>query len=103
MSLIVTLKITPMVLAASCAAPGPVQWLAIIALILGSGVLIVVSGASLVALATTFASVVVPMIIAGAAISDIIAVITTGDLFVISGGIEALTGLILAIKGLLSC
>ncbi|MEB3885477.1 hypothetical protein [Lyngbya sp. CCY1209] len=103
MSLIVMLKTAPTIWVASCVAPGPVQWMAIIALICGSGVLIVFASTSLLGVATTFASVVVPMILAGATISEIIAVITGSDLFILSGSIEALTGLIAAIQSLLSC
>ncbi|BAQ62474.1 hypothetical protein GM3708_2880 [Geminocystis sp. NIES-3708] len=97
------LESTSLLLTTACQQPTPYQWMAIVALITGSGVLIVVSATSLVALASTFATIAVPMIIAGATISEVITVITTGDFFALAGGIEALTGVIVSIMGILNC
>lgn len=91
------------VLTTSCSSPTPLQWTAIVALIAGSGILVVVSGTSLIALATTFATVAVPMIIAGSTVSEVVAVISTSDLFILAGGIESLTGIIASIMQILNC
>lgn len=97
------LESTSLLLTTACQQPTPWQWMAIVSLIAGSGVLVVVSSTSLIALAGTFATVAVPMIIAGATISEVIAVITTSDLFVVAGGVEALSGIIVSIMGILNC
>jgi hypothetical protein len=97
------LESTSLLLTTACQSPTPWQWMAIVALITGSGVFIVVSSTSLIALARTFATVAVPMIIAGSTVPEVVAVITTNDLFVVAGGVEALSGIIVSIMGILNC
>ncbi|VXD19340.1 membrane hypothetical protein [Planktothrix serta PCC 8927] len=82
----------------SCSNPNPVQWLLIISLIGASGLLAVASSSAFVAVAATM----IPMIIAGETIADILTAIT-GSVAVSAGGLEILTGLVLTIKNMLGC
>ena len=81
-----------------CTAPNPFEWVAIIALISGAGILSVVTGTAVFSLGSTIVS----MAISGASIPMITAAIT-GDAFTTAGGTEALVSLIVSIVNILGC
>jgi energy-converting hydrogenase Eha subunit C len=82
----------------TCSNPNPVQWLLVISLIGASGLLAVASSSAFVAVAATM----IPMIIAGETIADILTAIT-GSVAVSAGGLEILTGVVFGIKNILGC
>ena len=81
-----------------CTPPNPFEWVAIIALISGAGILSAVTGTALIGVAST----IVTMLIHGASISAIVAAISA-DTLVTVGGTEALTSLIISIMSILGC
>lgn len=82
----------------SCTPPNPFEWVAIIALISGSGVLSIVTGAA----AFSIGSTIVSMIISGASIATITAAIS-GDAIASAGGADLLGYLIAGIIKILGC
>ena len=85
----------------ACTAPNPFEWIAIVALISGAGVLSIVTGTAVFSIGSTIVS----MAISGASVSMIVAAIT-GDAFPTAGGTEALaslTALIVSIINILGC
>lgn len=82
----------------ACTPPNPYEWIAIVALISGAGILSVVTGTAVFSIGST----IVTMAISGASISAITAAIT-GDAFATAGGTEVLTSLIISIMNILGC
>ena len=81
-----------------CTEPNTMEWMAIIALISGAGILSVMTGVAAIGVAST----VVSMAISGASVSAISAAVS-GDVLVGYGGAEALVSLIAAIMHILGC
>lgn len=82
----------------ACHNPNPFEWTLIISLVSAVSVFSVLSGAALVTMSTTRVS----MILAGASISAILAVIA-GDATVTGGLMELISILIISIKSILGC
>lgn len=82
----------------ACHNPNPFEWTLIISLVSAVSVFSVLSGAALVTMSTTIVS----MILAGASISAILAVIA-GDATVTGGLMELISILIISIKSILGC
>lgn len=82
----------------ACTPPNPFEWIAIIALISGAGVLSVATGAAVFSIGST----IVTMAISGASISAIAAAIS-GDAFATAGGMDVSILLIVDIMNVLGC